>query len=73
MYDSELMMGITLFLLATGCQLLLPSLAIPGLPFLPNWLTLDKEAYLTEVSHIAVQLLKLGATASDKQSTEFSG
>ena len=29
-------MGIALFLLAKGCQLLLPSMAIPELPSLPD-------------------------------------
>ena len=47
------MMGFVLFLLATGHQPLLPSMAIPGLPSLPDQLTLDKEeAYLAEVSCI---------------------
>ena len=50
-------MGIVPFLLATGHQQLLPSLAIPGLHLLPNQLKLDKEeAYLPEVSCIATQL-----------------
>ena len=51
------MMGITPFLLAIGHQLLLPSMAIPGLPYLPNQHTLDKEeAYLAKVSYINAQL-----------------
>ena len=48
------MMGIMPFLLAMGQQPLLPSMAIPGLPSLPNQPTLDKEeGYLAEVNHIA--------------------
>ena len=55
------MMGIVLFLLAVGCQPLLPSLAIPRLPLLPNHLTLDKEeAFLTEVSNVVTWLEELG-------------
>ena len=51
------MMGIALFLLATGHQPLLPSLAVPRLPLLPKQLTLDEEkAYLAEVSCIITQL-----------------
>ena len=47
------MTGIVPFLLASGHQLLFLSMTIPGLPSLPNQLTLDKEeAYLAEVSHI---------------------
>ena len=49
------MMDIAPILLATGCQALLPSLAILGLPLLHNQPTPDKEeAYLTEVSCIAI-------------------
>ena len=47
------MMGVAPFLLAMGQQPLLPSMAIPGLPFLSDQLALDEEeAYLAEVSHI---------------------
>ena len=55
------MMGITLFLLAFSQQPLLPSLAIPGLPSLPDQPTLDEEeAYLTKASHIIEWLQVLG-------------
>ena len=48
------MTGIVPYLLATGQQPLLPSIAVPGLPSLPDQPTLDKEeAYFAEVSHIA--------------------
>ena len=51
------MMGIVPILTATGCQPLLPSLGISGLPFLPNHPTPDKEeAYLAEVFCIALLL-----------------
>ena len=54
--------GIALYLLATGQQPLLPSMAIPGLPSLPDQLTWDEEeAYLAEVSCIIEQLQGLGA------------
>ena len=47
------MMGITLFLLAMVYQPMLPSMAVPGLPSLPNQLIQDgEEAYLTKVSRI---------------------
>ena len=47
------MIGIALFLLATGYQLLLPCIAVPGLPSLLDQLTLDEEeAYLTKVGCI---------------------
>ena len=50
-------MGIVPFPLAMGHQPLLPSMAIPRLPSMPNQPTPDKEeAYLTQVSCIAVQL-----------------
>ena len=43
-------MGIALYLLAMGCQLLLPSLDVPELPLLPKLPTLEKEeAYLANV------------------------
>ena len=49
--------GIMLFLLATGCQPLLPSMAIPGVPSLPDQPTPDeKEAYLAKVSYIIAWL-----------------
>ena len=47
------MTGITLFLLSMCCLMLLLSLAIPGLPMLPDQSTPDKEeVYLTKVSRI---------------------
>ena len=50
-----------LYLLATGQQPLLPSMAIPGLQSLLDQPTPDKEeAYLTEVSHIVEWLQGLG-------------
>ena len=50
-------MGIALFLFAIGYPPFLPSLAIPGLPLLPNQPTMDKEeAYLTKFSYIVTQL-----------------
>ena len=48
------------YLLATGQQLLLPSMAVPGLPSLPDQPTLDKEAYLAKVSRIVKWLQGLG-------------
>ena len=46
-------MGIVLFLLDMGRQLLLLSMGIPGLPSPPNQPTPDEEeAYLAKVSHI---------------------
>ena len=55
------MAGIAPYLLATGRQPLLLSIAIPGLPSLPDQLTPDKEeTYLTKVSHIMEQLQELG-------------
>ena len=67
------MMGIVLFLLAKGYQPLLPSLAIPGLPSLPDQMTLDKEeAYLTKVSCISTWLYNLMAAALGKLSIEYS-
>ena len=49
--------GIMPYLLATGRQPLLPSIAIPELPSLPDQLTPDgEETYLAEVSRIAEQL-----------------
>ena len=54
-------MDIAPFLLATGQQPLLPSMAIPGLLSLPDQLTSDEEkAYLTKVGHIVEQLQGLG-------------
>ena len=47
------MSSVVLFLLAMGCQPLLPSMAISGLPSLPKQLTPDEEeAYLAKISHI---------------------
>ena len=55
------MMGIAPYLLATGQQPLLPSIAIPGLPSLPDQPTPDEEeTYLAKVSHIVEQLQGLG-------------
>ena len=55
------MMGVTLYLLATSQQPLLPSIAVPGLPSLPDQPTPDEEeAYLTDISHIIEQLQELG-------------
>ena len=55
------MMGVAPYLLATSQQLLLPSIAIPGLPSLPNQLTPDgEETYLAKISHIVEQLQELG-------------
>ena len=46
-------MGIMLYLLATGQQPLLLSIAIPGLPSLPDQPTPDEEeTYLAKVSSI---------------------
>ena len=51
------MIGIMLFLLVMGHQLLLPSLDIPRLPSLTDQPTPDeKEAYLTKVSYIVTWL-----------------
>ena len=51
------MMGVMPFLLDMGQQLLLPSMALAGLPSLPNQPTLDEEkACFAQVSHIIVQL-----------------
>ena len=50
-------MGIVPYLLVTSQQLLLSSMATPGLPSLPDQLTPDEEeTYLTKVGHIAKQL-----------------
>ena len=47
------MTGIAPYLLATGRQPLLPSIAVPGLPSLPDQPTPDEEeTYLAEVSRI---------------------
>ena len=55
------MTGITPYLLATGQQPLLPSMAISELSSLPDQLTSDEEeAYLAEVSHIIERLQGLG-------------
>ena len=55
------MTGIAPFLLVTGQQPLLPSIAIPGLTSLPDQPTLDKEEmYLAKVSCIMERLQELG-------------
>ena len=55
------MTSITPYLLATSRQPLLPSIAIPGLPSLPNQPTPDGEkTYLAKVSHIMEWLQGLG-------------
>ena len=55
------MTGIVLYLLATGQQLLLPSIAIPGLPSLPDQPTPDEEeTYLADISCIVERLQELG-------------
>ena len=47
------MMGVTPYLLATSQQLSLLSIAIPGLPSLPDQPTPDEEeTYLADISHI---------------------
>ena len=57
------MMGVTLYLLATGQQPLLPSIAVPGLPSLPDQPTPDEEeTYLADVSRIVEWLQELGGT-----------
>ena len=54
-------MGIVPYLLATGQQPLLPSIAVPGLPSLPDQPTPDEEeTYFADVSHIVKQLQELG-------------
>ena len=55
------MMGAMPYLLATSQQPLLPSIAIPRLPSLPNQPTPDEEeTYLVKVSHIVEWLQRLG-------------
>ena len=55
------MMGVMPYLLVTGRQPLLPSIAIPGLQSLPDQPTPDEEqTYLTKVSHIVEWLQRLG-------------
>ena len=55
------MMGVAPYLLVTGQQLLLPSIAIPGLPSLPDQPMLDEEeAYFANVSRIVEWLQELG-------------
>ena len=57
------MMGVMPYLLETSQQPLLPSMAIPGLPSLPDQPTPDEEeTYLTKVSHIVEWLQGLGGT-----------
>ena len=62
MYDGELDDGhCAVSFIATGQQLLLQSIAIPGLPFLLDQPTSDKEeSYLTKVSRIVEWLQGLG-------------
>ena len=56
-------MGIAPYLLVTGRQLLLPSIAIPGLLSLPDQPTPDEEEiYLAEVSCIGEWLQGMGGT-----------
>ena len=72
MHDSK-MMGIVPYLLATSQLPLLPSMAIPGLPSLPNQPTPDKEeTYLAEVSHIVEWLQGLGVIILRKLSEGFN-
>ena len=55
------MMGVMAFLLATGRQPLLPSMAIPGLLSLPSQPAPDEEeANLAKVSHIVKEVQGLG-------------
>ena len=55
------MMGVVPYLLATGRQPLLPSIAVPGLPSLPDQPMPDEEeAYLADVSRIIERLQELG-------------
>ena len=57
------MTGIALYLLATGQLPLLLSIAVPGLPALPDQPAPDKEeTYLTNISRIVEQLQELGGT-----------
>ena len=57
------MTGIVPFLLATSQQPLLPSIAIPGLPSLPDQPTPDEEEmYLAKVSRIVEWLQELGGS-----------
>ena len=55
------MTGVALFLLVTGRQPLLPSIAVPGLLSPPDQQTPDEEEmYLAKVSHIMEWLQELG-------------
>ena len=55
------MTGIAPYLLATGQQLLLPSIAIPGLPTLPDQPSPDEEeTYLADISRIIERLQEVG-------------
>ena len=55
------MTGIAPYLLVTGQQLLLPSIAVPGLPSLPDQPTPDEEeTYLADISRIIERLQELG-------------
>ena len=56
------MMGVVPYLLATGRQPLLPSIAVPGLPALPDQPTPDEEqAYFADISRIVERLQELGS------------
>ena len=57
------MTGITLYLLATGQQPLLPTIAVLGLPSLPDQQMPDEEeTYLADISRIIEWLQELGGT-----------
>ena len=61
------------YLLVMGCQPLLPSVAITGLPLLPEQPTLDKEeAYITKISPQIYSSKGLGVAASYRLSEEYS-
>ena len=60
---ASTMMGVMLYLLVTSQQPLLPSIAVPGLPSLPDQPTPDKEeTYLAKASCIVEWLQGLGGT-----------
>ena len=57
------MTGIMPYLLVTGRQPLLPSIAVPGLPSLPDQPMPDEEeAYFADISRIVERLQELGGT-----------